>query len=43
MENVLDKLELGNVKQLRKNLLVVSATAIAVSQFLQHQLGINFY
>lgn len=44
MESIIDKLEFGNVKLLRKNLLVTSAIGIIVSQFVKYSTGdIGFF
>ena len=44
MESIIDKLEFGNVKLLRKNLLVTSAIGIIVSQFVKYSEGdIGFF
>lgn len=44
MENLIDKLEFGNIKQLRKNLMVVSATGIAISQLVKYSDGdVSFF
>ncbi len=40
MENPLGKLEFGNVKQPRKNLMISSATAIVVSQLVKYSEGV---
>lgn len=44
MDNILDKLEFGNVKLIRKNLMISSATAIIVSQLVKYSKGdIGFF
>jgi hypothetical protein len=44
MESLIDKLEFGNIKQLRKNLLVVSATGIVISQLVKYsEDGVTFF
>lgn len=44
MENLIDKLEFGNVKQLRKNLMIVSATGIVISQLVKYSEGdVSFF
>jgi len=44
MDTLLDKLEFGNIKQLRKNLMLISAIGIIVSQLVKYSDGdVSFF